>query len=195
LAKVGNHADAQAALDQAERSGYAPTGLFALRGYCHVSRREDREARLALDRALEMNPDHRVALVNRAHLGLAVAMGKPSPPAIQAISDVERALTSGPADGNLSLWAAQFYAWMAHKPAHVQGQWYIDQAGAKERCRALLRQAAEYGAPEGMWKQDSTFQSLFGNPAVYSRDWIRPNKEADIANYWRIGNPLVEFAG
>jgi tetratricopeptide (TPR) repeat protein len=195
LAKLGNHTEAHAALDRAEQAKYAPAGLFALRGYCHVSRREDRQAIQALSRALELNLDHRAALVNRAQLGLAIAMGKPAPPAAEVIADVERALISGPADGNLSLWAARFYAWMAHKPGHVKGNWYSDPVGAKERCRMLLKDAVEHGAPEQMWKQDSTFQFLFGNPDVYARDWVRPKKEADISTYWRTGDPLVEFPG
>lgn len=195
LAKLGDHTEAHAAIDRAEQAGYKPAGLFALRGYCHVSRREDRQAMLALNRALEMNPDHRVALVNRAQLGLAIAMAKPSPPGVEALTDIERALTRGPSDGNLSLWAARFYAWMAHKPAGFQGEWYPEQARAKERCRLLLKQAVENGAPEQLWKFDSTFQFLFGNSDEYARAWIRPKKEADVANYWRIGDPLVEFPG
>ena len=195
LAKLGNHSEALAAIDRAEQAGYTPAGLFALRGYCHVSRREDQQASQALKRALEMNPDHRAALVNRAQLGLAIAMSKPAPASVESLNDIERALIAGPKDGNLSLWAARFYAWMAHKPGHVKGEWYPDTAGAKERCRALLKEAVEAGAPESLWKQDSTFGFLFGNPDVFARDWVRPKKEADINNYWRTGDPLVEFPG
>jgi tetratricopeptide (TPR) repeat protein len=195
LAKLGYHADAQRALDRAENAGYVPAGLFALRGFTHVSIREDREAEIALDRALQINPNHRAALVNRAQLGLAQAMGQVRPQSLQSIADAERALVAGPADGNVLVWAARFYSWLAHKPAHVKGEWYPDTVGAKERCRILLRQAVEHGVSESQWRQDSTFRFLFGDPGVFARDWSRPAKEADTAGFWRLGHPLIEFPG
>jgi serine/threonine protein kinase/Tfp pilus assembly protein PilF len=195
LAKLGYHAEAQSALTRAEQRGYAPAGLYAVRGFSHLARREDREAEAALDRALQIDPNHRAALVNRAQLRLAQAMGKVQPPSPQAVSDVERSLVVGPPDGNLYLWAARFYTWMAHKPAAAKGSWYPDLAGAKERCRTLLRQAVEGGIPEDHWKKDSTFGFLFGDPAVYARDWLRPSKPADPWQYFRTGDPLAEFPG
>ena len=112
-----------------------------------------------------------------------------------SLKTIEGFYVAGPPDGNLYLWAARFYAWMAHKPAGAKGDWYPDLAGAKERCRTLLRQAAEAGVPEDSWKKDSTFGFLFGDPAVYARDWVRPAKEADPWNNFRTGDPLAEFPG
>jgi eukaryotic-like serine/threonine-protein kinase len=194
LAKLGFHDEVKSVLDRAEQSGYAPAGLFALRGYSQVTRRNDKEAGIALERALAMNPNCRAALVNRGQLALMQAMAKVQSPTGLAISDVERALKAGPSDGYLSLWAARFYAWLAHQPAGAKGEWYPEQAGAKERCRTLLRQAVEGGISEGQWKTDSTFKFLFGDPTVFAADWVRPINEADSASYWRTGNPLVEFA-
>jgi eukaryotic-like serine/threonine-protein kinase len=195
LAKLGHHADALATLERAEKTGYAPAGLHALRGFSLVTRRNDAEAVVALDKALELNPQHRAALVNRAQLALMQSMSKVEPLPLSALTDVERALTAGPPDGNLYLWAARFYAWLAHKPPRVKGEWYPDHTGAKERCRTLLQQAVESGAAEDHWKSNSTFQYLLGNPDVYARDWVRPAKEASPANNWRTGDALVEFPG
>jgi serine/threonine protein kinase/cytochrome c-type biogenesis protein CcmH/NrfG len=195
LAKLGDYQDAQRALDRAEQAGYAPAGLHALRGFAHLARREDREAEAALNRALQMDPNHRAALVNRAQLGLVQAKGSMRPQSPQSVSDAERALVVGPQDGYLSHWAAGFYTWMAHKPAEAKVAWYPDQPGAKERCRTLLRQAVEAGIPDDTWKKDSTFGFLFGDPAVYARDWVRPAKETEPFGYFRTGNPLVEFPG
>jgi len=195
LAKMGQFDRAQDALNRAEAMRYAPAGLFALRGYCHVSRREDQLAEAAIKRALELNPASRAALVNRAHLSLAQAMGNSRVPSLEGVSDVERALTAGPHDANVALWAARFYAWMAHKPSHVNGDWYPDMAGAKNRCRVLLREAVEGGIPESSWKQDSTFRFVLGDPAEFAKDWVTPAKEADASGNWRTGDPLVEFLG
>ncbi len=194
LAKLGYHEEAQAALDRAEQTGYAPAALFAVRGNCYLSRQLDHQADAALTRALEIDPNCQAALVNRGQLGLILAMGKLQPPDSRAISDVEKSLTAASADGYMYLWAARFYSWMAHKPAGAKGNWYPDMPGAKERCRTLLRQAVEAGAAEGHWKQDSTFRYLFGDSAQFARDWVRPAREADPALYWRTGNPLVDFA-
>jgi len=122
-------------------------------------------------------------------------MGNARTPTREAVSDVERALKAGPPDANVALWAARFYAWMAHKPSHVKADWYPDTAGAKNRCRELLREAVEGGVPESMWKQDSTFRFLLGDPAVFAKDWVVPTREADSSGNWRTGDPLVEFPG
>jgi len=192
LAKLGHHDLAQAALAKAERPDFAPASLFALRGYSHVQVRQDREAAMALNRALELDPNNRPALVNRGQLGLVLAMGKIEVPARQAFDDVERAMTAGPADGHLYLWAARFYAWAAYKPPHAKGEW-PDAARMRERCRSLLRLAVENGAPESQWKPDSTFRFLFGAPELYAKDWARPANEANPYGYWRAGDPLVDF--
>jgi hypothetical protein len=151
---------------------------------------------VAVAKALAVDPNHRAALVGRAQLALAVAMENTAVPPPDGFNDVERALTAGPADGYLELWAARYYAWAAHRPAGAKGAWYPDQPAAKARCLALLRQAVEHGVADGVWKQDSTFTFLFGDPKVYGRDWARPGDvDADPAGYWRSGNPLVEFGG
>ena len=195
LAKNGHHDLAQAVLAKAERPDYMPASLFALRGYSNVQVRQDREAAAELNRALELDPNNRPALVNRGQLGLVLAMAKLEVPTRQAFDDVERALTAGPADGNLYLWAARFYAWAAYKPPHAKGEWHPDVPAMRERCRSLLRMAVEHGAPESLWKVDSTFRFLFGAPEVYAKDWVRPAQEAAPWGYWRMGDPLVEFAG
>lgn len=195
LSRLGYFDESLVALDRAEQAGYAPPGLFALRGFCHVSKRQDQLAEAALNRALEIDPNHRAALVNRAQLGLVQAMGRVQPPSTLAITDVDRALAAGRLDSYLSLWAARLYSWMSRVPASAKGPWYQDLAGAKERCRTLLRQAVEGGIADSQWKQDSTFKFLFGDPAEYARDWVRPAKEADASGYWRTGDPLVEFGG
>lgn len=195
LAKVGLHAEALAALSRAEAAGYTPAGLYALRGYCHLGLRQDAPAAAALERCLELNPGHRAGHVNRAQLALVLAQGLVKPAPASAVADVEKALTAGPADGYLCLSAARFYAWQAFKPPHIKGAWSGDVAGAKDRCRGLLRQAVELGLPDGMWKTDSTFGYLLGDPAVYAKDWVRGATEADPSAYWRMCNPLVEFGG
>jgi tetratricopeptide (TPR) repeat protein len=195
LAKLGHHELAQTALAKAERPDFAPAGLFALRGFSHVQVRQDREAAMALDRALELDPNNRAALVNRAQLALVQAMAMVEVPAQPAFDDVERSITAGPADGHVYLAAARFYAWAAHKPPHAKAAWNADQAAMRERCRSLLRLAVEHGAPESHWKQDSTFRFLFGEPEVYAKDWTQPAKEANPYGYWRAGDPLVEFPG
>lgn len=194
-AKLGHFAQAHLALNKAEAVRYTPAGLYALQGFCHTSRREDQLAEAALSRALELNPNQRAALVNRAHLALAQAMGNMRVPTLQGVSDVERALKAGPPDANVAHWAARFYGWMAHKPSHVKGEWYPDAASAKNRCRELLQEAVEGGIPESTWKQDSTFRFLLGDPAVFAKDWAVPTKEADLSGNWRTGDPLVEFPG
>lgn len=195
LAKLGHFAQAHAALDRAEAAQYKPAGLYALRGYCHVSRRENQPAEAALGRALELNPNNRAALLNRAHLALAQAMGNTRIPTMEAVGDVEQALKAGQPDANVALWAARFYAWMAHKPSHVKGDWYPDAAGAKNHCRDLLREAVEGGVPESMWKQDSTFRFLLGDPDEFAKDWVVPTKETDPSGNWRTGDSLIEFPG
>jgi eukaryotic-like serine/threonine-protein kinase len=195
LAKLGYHEEAQAALTRAEEAGYTPVGLYALRGYSHVSRREDAKAEAALAEALKRDPNNRAALLNRAQLALAKSMGAVEVPPARAFEDVERAVQINPTEGYLYLWGAKFYEWSAHKPAGAKGAWYPDLVFAKERCRTMLRQAVEGGVAEGQWKKESGFQFLFGNPDVFAKDWARPAKEANSSGYWRMGNPLVEFPG
>jgi len=195
LAKLGHHDLAQAALAKAERPDFKPAGLYALRGFSYVQVRNDAEAITALDKALELDANNRAALVNRAHLGLVQATEKWKLPNQQAFDDIEKALTVGPADGNLYLMAANFYAWAAHKPPHVKVDWHPQPEEMRERCRSLLRLAVEYGAPEATWKRDSTFAFLFGEADTYAKDWVRPGREASPFGYWRAGDPLVEFPG
>ena len=195
LAKLGESEGALAALDRAEKGGYTPAALYAVQGYCHIQIREDREAEEALAKALALDPNNRAALANRAMLALILAMEKVAVPPAEAFNDVERSLAIGNADGYMELWAARFYAWSARKPAQAKGTWYAAQAAAKERCLALLRQAVEHGVPEVHWRQDSTFAFLFGDAKVYARDWVKPATDAHPADYWRTGNPLVEFGG
>jgi len=200
LARLGYHEQAQAVLDRAEKLDYAPAALFALRGYSHLNFREnaadaDRKAAIALERAVELDPNNRAARVNRAHLGLVVAMDKGQVPSAQAFEDVEQALTAGAPDGHLFVFAARFYAWAAYKPAHAKVPWHPEPAAMRERCRSLLRLAVENGVPDEFSTQDSTFRQLFGDPEKYARDWSRPPQEANPYGYWRAGNPLVDFAG
>jgi eukaryotic-like serine/threonine-protein kinase len=195
LIKLGESDLAEAALQRAEGGGYSPAGLHALRGFDALQGREDRRAEAALERALAIDPNHRAAIVNRAELALRVAMDQNKFPAPAVFADVERALTAGPADAYLELWAARFYAWAAHKPPMARGPWAADPAAARARCLALLRQAAEHGVPDAIWKGDSTYTFLFGDPKVYARDWARPTAEADPSDFGRCVNPLVEFAG
>ncbi|HJZ94481.1 MAG TPA: hypothetical protein VKE40_26690, partial [Gemmataceae bacterium] len=77
----------------------------------------------------------------------------------------------------------------------AKGDWHPEPEKMKEKCLVMLRKAVENGAPADMWKADSTFAFLFGDPDVFAKDWKRPVKEADPAGYWRIGDPLKEFAG
>lgn len=195
LTKVANYGEAEAAIRRAEQSGFAPATLFALEAFGAIQRGNERAAEKALARALAIDPDNRAALVNRAHLALIQAQGRPTVPPPTAFADAERALAVGPPDGYLELWAAQFYAWAAHRPPHVKGVWYADEVGAKARCLALLRQAAEHGVPESYWNQDNTFTFLFGDPKIFTRDWAKPTTGADPSGYWRVGNPFTEFGG
>jgi eukaryotic-like serine/threonine-protein kinase len=195
LAKLGESTGAVAACRRAEDAGYAPAALHVVRAYAHIQVREDKLAEAALAEALALDPNNRAALANRSMLALIVAMEKVTIPPMEAFNDVERALQAGSPDAYLELWAAQFYTWAAHKPPQANGAWYPDQNAAKARCLALLRQAVEHGIPEMLWKQDSTFAFLFGDPNVYARDWAKPTVEADPSGYWRVGNPLVEFGG
>jgi eukaryotic-like serine/threonine-protein kinase len=196
LAKLGEFEEADAALTRAEKGGYAPAGLYALRAYAALQIRDDRTAEVAVAKALAIDPNHRAALVGRAHLALAVALDSKTVPPPSAFEDLERALAVGPADGYLELWAAWFYSNVAHKPSWAKGPWYPDQMGAKTRCLTLLRQAVEHGVADSGWKQDTTFTFLFGDPKAYARDWVRPaDVDADPAGYWRAGDPLIEFGG
>ena len=122
-------------------------------------------------------------------------MARPAVPPPDAFQDLERALAGGPQDAQLELWAARFYAWAAHRPPAVRGPWHADPAGAKARCLALLRRAVEHGVPDAQWKPNSTFQFLFGDPKVYARDWATPGGDVDSSEYWRMGNPLIDFGG
>jgi eukaryotic-like serine/threonine-protein kinase len=195
LARLGYHEEAQAAIGRAIRVGYNPAGLQSVKAFSHVQRREDPEAAEAVALALKQDPNNRAALVNRASLALLRATATSELPSAQAYEDVERAIAVGPDDGTLYLWAARFYSFSAHKPAQAKGDWHPDPEKMKEKCLAMLRKAVENGAPADMWKGDSTFAFLFGNPDVFAKDWKRPSKEADPAGYWRIGDPLKEFAG
>src|SRR5262245_20681718 len=195
LARLGHHDEAQAAIGRAVQVGYNPAALQSVKAYSHVQRRQDRDAEEAVALALKQDPNNRAALVNRANLALLKATATNELPAAQAFDDVERALAVGPEDGTLYLWAAHFYAWSAHKPPQAKGPWHSDQEKMKELCRGLLRKAVEAGAPAVMWKEDSTFAFLFGNPDEFARDWKKPAREADPAANWRVGDPLKEFAG
>lgn len=195
LAKLGEFEEAEAAIQRAELSGYAPAALYALRGHAALQVREDRRADAALARALAIDPNNRAALVNRAELALRLAMADTRVPGPDAFALAERALTAGPTDAYVELWAARFYAWAAHKPAGAKGAWYADPAAARARCLTLLRQAAEHGVPEGVWKSESTYTFLFGDPKVFARDWAKPTHEADPSDFGRCGNPFVEFGG
>jgi Tfp pilus assembly protein PilF len=193
LARLGHYEESRAALARAEMSGYTPAGLYAVRGFAHLQVRQDREADRALARALEIDPRHRPALANRAYMAWIQAVGKWELPPAWAFADLEKAL-DGPPDAHLLRFAADFYAWAAHKPAHLKGNWHPQAAAMKERCRDLLRQAVEAGLPDADWKQDSTFHVLFGDPEVYAKDWVRPAREAAPWGHWQSGDPLVEFA-
>jgi eukaryotic-like serine/threonine-protein kinase len=193
LAKLGHHEESQGALARAELSGYAPAGLYVVRGFTHLQVRQDREAERALTRALEIKPDHQAALACRASLAWTQAVGKWEVPPARAFEDLQKAL-AGPPDAHLYRFAADFYAWAAQKPAHVKGNWHPQPAAMKELCREMLQKAVEAGLPDVSWKQDTTFQVLFGNPDVFAKDWARPAREADPWGYWRVGDPLVEFA-
>jgi tetratricopeptide (TPR) repeat protein len=195
LAKLGEFEEAEAALQRAEQGGYSPAALHALRGHCAVQMREDRRADAALTKALAIDPNNRAALLNRAELALRLAMDDNRLPTPDAFALVEKALTAGPTDAYVELWAARYYARAAHKPGGAKGDWHADPAAAKARCLALLRQAAEHGVPEGTWKGESTYTFLFGDPKVFSRDWVKPTAEADPSDFGRCGNPLVEFGG
>jgi tetratricopeptide (TPR) repeat protein len=195
LARIGQYEQAQAALDRAEANGHTPAALYALRGFCFVQTRDDAKAQAALQKALELDPNNRAALVNRAQLAYVQAMSKREVPPVSAFDDVEHALGAGPAHGELDLWAANFYAWAAHRPAGAKGDWYFDQPGAKARCQALFQQAVEHGCPDGHWMGDSTLGFLFGDLKVLSQNWARPATEADPAGYWRLGNPFADFGG
>jgi Tfp pilus assembly protein PilF len=194
LAKLGHHEAARAALARAEMSGYTPAALYVVRGFTHLQVRQDREADRAFARALEIDPRNRAAIVNRAYSGSTQAIAKSELPPTWAFEDVEKAVEAGSADAYLYHWAAEFYAWAAHKPAHVKGNWHPQPAAMKERCRELLRKAVEAGLPDAYWTQGSTFRFLFGEADVYAKDWVRPAHEADAWEYWRMGDPLVEFA-
>jgi eukaryotic-like serine/threonine-protein kinase len=194
-AKVGAYDQADAAIRRAEDVGYAPAALYALRGYCRVQIRDDRPAEAALAKALAADPNNRAALVIRSRLALTSAMARSAAPPADAFTDVERALAAGPTDAQLEIWAARFYSWAAHRPPDGKAPWFGDQAGAKTRCLALLRQAVEHGVPEAEWKQDSSFGFLFGDPKVFARDWVKPAVPAEPSDYWRMGNPLVDFGG
>src|SRR5262245_2203300 len=171
LAKLGHHDLAQAALAKAERPNFKPAGLYALRGFGYVQVRNDAEAITALDKALELDPNNRAALMSRAQLRLAQAMGRFEAPAPQAFDDIEKAMTAGPADGYVYLVAARVYCWAAYKPPFAKGEW-PEPTAMRERCRSLLRLAVEYGAPEKDWKEYSSFTYLFGEADTYAKDWV-----------------------
>ncbi|HKB06604.1 MAG TPA: protein kinase [Gemmataceae bacterium] len=194
LAKLGHHEAARAALAHAETAGYTPAGLYVVRGFTHFQVRQDRDAERAFARALEIDPGNRAALVNRAQLAYMQALGRSELPPAWAFEDVEKAVRGTP-DAYVYHWAAEFYAWAARKPAHVKGNWHPEMAAMKERCRENLRKAVEAGLPDAYWTQSSNFRFLFGEPDVYAKDWVRPSQEADPWAYWRMGDPLVEFAG
>jgi tetratricopeptide (TPR) repeat protein len=198
LAKLGYHDQAQAVLANAERLDYTPAALFALRGYSHLqfrqNREADRQAAIALDRALELDPNNRAARINRAHLALVLAKERIAVPSAQAFEDLEQALTDGPPDAEMFLFAAHFYAWAAYKPPEAKVAWHPEAAAMRERCRSLLRLAVANGVPDN-WKVALTFRHLFGEPEQFARDWSRPAEQVKPHGYWRAGNPLVEFPG
>jgi Tfp pilus assembly protein PilF len=192
-AKLASYEQAEAAIRRAEEAGYSPAALHALRAFCRGQVRDDRATETAITRALAIDPNNRAALGNRSRLALNVAMAKLAAPPADAFAALERALSAGPTDPELEVFAARFYAWAAHRPPTVKA-WHPDPAGAKARCLALLRQAVEHGATESQWRDESSFSFLFGDPKVYARDWARPAEVAPI-EYWLMGDPLVEFAG
>jgi hypothetical protein len=175
-------------------SGYTPAALYSVRGFTHLQIRQDREAERAFARALEIDPQNRAAAINRAYLAHLQAVGRSELPPAWTFEDMQK-IVNGPPDAYVHLWAAEFYAWAAHKPAHVKGNWHPQAAAMKERCREQLRKAVEAGLPDAYWMQSSTFRFLFGEPDVYAKDWVRPSQEADPRGHWRMGDPLVEFAG
>jgi serine/threonine protein kinase/Tfp pilus assembly protein PilF len=194
LARLGHHEEARAALARAEVSGYTPAGLYAVRAYTHAQVRQDREAEKAIARALEIDPNHRAALANRAYIALSRATGRTELPPQSAYDDLERAQAGQP-DAHLYLFAAHFYAWSAHKPPHARLAWHRDPQGMRERCREYLRKAVEAGLPDALWKAETTFRVLFGDPTVYAKDWRRVTSAAEPPDYSRSGDPLVEFGG
>ena len=151
-------------------------------------------ARAILEKHALWLQNHRAARVNRVHQAQIQAALKPELPPAWTFEDVEKAV-AGPADGHLYLWAAQFYARAAYRPPHARVAWHPQPAAMKERSLALLRMAVEAGVPDGIWRADSNFRHLFGDPDDFAKDWARPGNEADGRGYWRLGDPLVEFAG
>jgi hypothetical protein len=147
-----------------------------------------------LARALSINPNHRAALLNRAYLALNQAVGRTELPPASAFQDVELALAGQP-DPYVSLFAAHFYAWAAHQPTNAKVAWHSNPQEMRERCRTNLRKAVEGGVPDYLWKHESGFRHLFGDPTLMAKDWARPSNDAPPWDLSRTGNPLVEFGG
>jgi len=194
LARVDYMESAENALIPLTAGGKAPDHVRALQGYVLVQRRspdrrKDGQAEAVLRGVLDRTPDHWPAVANLVYLQQVQALAETRLAPGETFANVERLVRSAPADGQMFLWAARFYAWAAHRPAGAAIAWHPEPERMKTKCRDMLRLAAEAGLPGNHWKDDSTFRFLLGDPATYSQDWKAPDRPAAGLSFWRIGRP------
>lgn len=189
LTKTGAWETAETVLRHATAAGDAPDNVLALHGYVLVQRRKDAEADALLRGVLARKPDHWPALANLVYLRHAQALGENRLAQAETFADVDRLVRGAPADPEMYLWAAKFYAWAARRPAHAVTAWHPEPEHMKAECVEMLRMAAEAGLPPEFWKNDTTFRVLLGEPAAYAAAWKLPAQPASGRGHWRSGRP------
>lgn len=191
LAKLGYTDEALAALNKATRNGVDTSAIHNIKAFCYAQQRQDDLAITECKTALHLDPNHRQATINRAYVNFVKEMSAKKV-SEHVLADVERAAVLGEPDPNLFLWAARVYAFAAIKSGPLKG----DQPPEMQRLKGIslkyLQRAVEAGVSPSLWRQDSTFTTLHGKPDIFAKDWVRPEKPADMVTDWRIGNP---FAG
>lgn len=135
-------------LTMAIERGYAPAEVWSNLGYCHQVRARLEDAKAALDRALELNPDLRAALHTRAVVALQLSQTKGHQLGT-GIADIRRALEIGPVTTDMLRLAAYLNA----------------DAGNRDEALKFVRQAIESGQDSKLLAKDGGLRRLRNDPA------------------------------
>lgn len=124
--------------------GYAPVEVWTDLGYCqHLNAKLD-DAKVALDRAMELNPEYRPALHARALVALQVALSYPGRGTGRGVADIRKALALGPATTDMLRLAA----------------WLHAEAGDKTSALNYLKLAIESGQDPLPLMKDTPFRTM-----------------------------------
>jgi tetratricopeptide (TPR) repeat protein len=161
-ARLRHWGPAIAASEEAIRRGHATAEVWNNLAFCQSrepNRQEQAEASVA--KALQLDPNLAAARYNRALLACrARMMGKgPARVPLQALEDIETALTTKPASDSPYLYAARLYAFAAADYAGAP-----EAKGYTDRALANLREALDRGYAAPLDGDHVLRTRLAGNP-------------------------------